>query len=144
MTYVPEDIEVRRNALALHKAMREAEKALPSRWEPNETRDAELQALDDEYERKKAEVFARYSVSPEAEAAAAAARAAYTEAPGGTIYETYNGDAVICALSGAPIWEDDEIVEDHETNETFLRAAVGLPPRPAVAEEDEEELEEAA
>ncbi|HVZ35832.1 MAG TPA: hypothetical protein VG963_25570, partial [Polyangiaceae bacterium] len=34
-----------------------------------------------------------------------------------------------CALSGVPLWKDDEIVEDTETGEKYLRVALGLPPR---------------
>lgn len=46
---------------------------------------------------------------------------------------------VRCALSGVPLFEDDEIMEDPETGEAILRCLV-LPPRPA----EDEECEEAA
>lgn len=42
-----------------------------------------------------------------------------------------------CAKTGVVLLEDDEIVEDEETGEKFLRAALGLPPRET--EEDEAE-----
>jgi len=45
------------------------------------------------------------------------------------------GDPEICAASGVAIWKDDEVVEDLETGEVFLRSALGLPQRPDVVEE---------
>lgn len=65
----------------------------------------------------------------------------------GSLKEDYNGDAVVCAASGVPVWEGDEIVEDPLTDEVFLRAAVGLPPRAiteGTAEEGEDEDAESA
>jgi hypothetical protein len=46
-----------------------------------------------------------------------------------------------CGKSGVVLLESDEIVEDPESGEIFLRSALGLPPRP---EEKDDELEEAA
>lgn len=155
MGYVPEDIEVRRNALALHKAMREAQEAaesvaeadLPPEGEAEEkaARDAYYAARKAAEEKYDAEVIAinqKYlgdSSKPALDAAASAARSAYYDAEGAGLLEDGDGDAVLCAASGAPIYDTDEIVEDPETGETFLRAALGLPARPA-----DEVYEEAA
>ena len=52
-------------------------------------------------------------------------------------YENYDSPAVMlgdddlpvyCALSGAPVFDDDEIIEDPSTGEIVLRCLV-LPPR---------------
>lgn len=49
-----------------------------------------------------------------------------------------NQDAIRCALSGVPMHEDDEYLEDPETDEMVLRCFTGLPPR------ETEEMEDAA
>ena len=46
-----------------------------------------------------------------------------------------------CAKSGVVILESDELLYDEDTDEYFLRSALGLPPRPVKVEE---EIEEAA
>jgi hypothetical protein len=43
-----------------------------------------------------------------------------------------------CALTGEPLLEDDEVIEDRETGELVLRAAL-LPPRPDRPEEPQED-----
>lgn len=57
----------------------------------------------------------------------------------------YEGEPIRCELSGLPIIEGDECVEDHTTGEIWLRSALGLPPRPEVDEieetDDESEFE---
>lgn len=58
-----------------------------------------------------------------------AALAVYEAAPGTNPLIGPDGEVVYCALTGVPIWEDDEIVEDPETDQVFLRAALGLAPR---------------
>lgn len=155
MSYVPEDIEVRRNALALHKAMREALEAaqavdigdLPADGEAeakaarvayNEERD-KLYAAFCEKMRLINEKYLGPNEKSALDAAAQTARSAYYDAAGDGLLEDGDGDAVLCAASGAPIYDTDEIVEDPETGETFLRAALGLPARPA-----DEVYEEAA
>lgn len=52
-----------------------------------------------------------------------------------------DGGAVRCALSGIPVWEDDEFLEDSETGEIILRCFTDLPPR---VSEEADEVEEAA
>jgi hypothetical protein len=47
-----------------------------------------------------------------------------------------------CAKTGVVLLESDEIIEDVETGEVWLRSALGLPPRPEQA--DGEGIEEAA
>lgn len=61
------------------------------------------------------------------------AKKAYADHPL-TVFDTYDGDVMRCAKSGIIIVDGDEYVEDLETNETFLRSALGLPPRPEEAE----------
>lgn len=58
------------------------------------------------------------------------------------------GGVLRCAISGVPLTVTDEIVEDNETGEVWLRSALGLPPRdPELVEqedtEDESEFEDA-
>lgn len=47
-----------------------------------------------------------------------------------------------CAKSGLVLFDEDEVIIEHETGEVFLRAALGLPPRPVDDDEDEYEDEE--
>lgn len=59
------------------------------------------------------------------------------------------GEVARCVISGVPITPDDEIVEDTETGEVWLRVALGLPPRAAELVdreeiEDDSEFEDAA
>lgn len=49
---------------------------------------------------------------------------------------------VRCAKSGVVLLEEDEVVEDTEAGEAFLRVALGLPPRPV--DPDDEADDEAA
>jgi hypothetical protein len=56
-----------------------------------------------------------------------------------TTEDDYNEIPLKCAKSGVVILDDDETVVDEGTGEVFLRAAVGLPPRPQEAEEGQEE-----
>ena len=138
ITFTPEDLEDRKNAYALHVAWRAAARATPGRWEPNAERDAEMEQLDEEYERRKNEIYAKYAPSQTAELAVQQAEQAYRDAPGDALMEDYQNNAVLCAATGIPIWESDEIVEDNETGQVFLRAALGLPPRPADDEDEQE------
>jgi hypothetical protein len=48
-----------------------------------------------------------------------------------------------CAVSGVALLTGDETVRDDETGDTYLRCAVGLPPRPP-EEVEEPEKKEAA
>lgn len=154
----PEDAETRRNALALHKAWREAEKAYEESGEDEpelpEAGRAEIDLVWAEFRLKMkeltdirdariAEIHGKYlpNAPSKLRAAMEAAEQAYMDAPGDGLLENgWKGEAVICAKSGLPIYDTDEIVEDNETGEYFLRAALGLPPRPV----EEEEVEEAA
>ena len=47
-----------------------------------------------------------------------------------------------CVVCGIPVWDTDEFLEDPETGDLVLRAAIGLAPRP-VDEDDAEESEAA-
>lgn len=49
-----------------------------------------------------------------------------------TVFESDDGRALRCALTGVVIVDGDECVEDLETSEVFLRSALSLPPRPLV------------
>lgn len=154
MTWEPEDAEIRRNALALHKAMRAAEDAYGKSDETDRLPpegEAELRAVDadyyarsgalrDEHRAKYDAVMAKYAPpGTTLKSIWEGAERAYMDAPGDALAENDDGDAVICAKSGLPIFETDEVVEDPDTGEVFLRAALGLPPR-----KDQDELEEAA
>ena len=48
-----------------------------------------------------------------------------------------------CERTGIPICEGDEVVEDLETGEVWLRAALGLPARDILDDEDPEEVDQA-
>ncbi len=156
MTWTPEDAEIRRNALRLFKESEAASAAaadsvmfgtLP------EDAQAKINELEDKYaldqhklrdELRMAIDAIRRQYEPADMAAlkakADAAAQAYEEAPGPAIMTTWDDEPVICAASGLPIWEDEETIRDDETDEIFIRAALGLGPRPVV----EEDLEEAA
>lgn len=54
-----------------------------------------------------------------------------------TVWEDNNYVPERCAKSGVTLLNSDEIIADEQTGETWLRAALGLPPRPI--EEDEQE-----
>lgn len=79
--------------------------------------------------------------------AARAARESYLDGAGGTILEDDCGDPVCCALSGAPIYETDEIIE---IGDNTILAALFIPDgviaqlRGDDETEEDEEIEEAA
>ena len=56
------------------------------------------------------------------------------------VLEGNDGNAMRCERTGIPICEGDETVEDLETGEVWLRAALGLPARDIL--DDEEEVTE--
>lgn len=154
MTWTPEDAEIRRNALALHKAMRAAEQAYGDSDETDSLPpdgEAELRAVDadyyarsgalrDEHRAKYDAVMAKYArPGTTLKSIWEGAERAYMDAPGEALREDDDGNAVICAKSGFPIFETDRIVEDPDSGEIFLRAATDLPPP-----REEDDLEEAA
>lgn len=53
------------------------------------------------------------------------------------VLEGSDGNAMRCERTGIPICEGDETVEDLETGEVWLRAALGLPARDILDDEDE-------
>ena len=59
------------------------------------------------------------------------AAGAYEDYDSPAIMTDEDDDPVICALSGAPVFDDDEIIEDPSTGEIVLRCLV-LPPRSEV------------
>lgn len=69
------------------------------------------------------------------------ARVRYADHPVSLLVDD-DGEVRRCAKTSIPIVEDDEVVEDLDTGEIWLRSAVGLPPRDAVV--DDEAAEEAA
>lgn len=74
--------------------------------------------------------------------AAEAAKAAYdAHTNREMLIESDEAEPDVCAKSGAPLFNDDEIVEDSETGEMFLRSELDLPPRVV---EDEDDLADAA
>ena len=75
--------------------------------------------------------------------ASVAAREAYDQFDCPEIELDGDGAPVLCALTGVPIFEDDEVLRDNETGEVFLRSTVGVPARVIVEEAEGEELEDA-
>lgn len=71
------------------------------------------------------------------------ARDAYADHPL-TVFEANDGSVLRCGITGVPIISGDEYVEDLETGECFLRSALGLPPRPDMVVQAEEEDEDEA
>ena len=55
-----------------------------------------------------------------------------------TVYEDDREVPERCAKSGIVLLDSDEVVEDTETGEVWLRSALGLPPRPEFPDEIEE------
>ena len=83
----------------------------------------------------------------EATVAANAAYNAYAEsieAP--EMLTTYNNEPIRCAKTGVILFESDEYIRDYETDEHWLRSALGLPARPPeeVEEDEDDNIEEAA
>lgn len=78
------------------------------------------------------------------EAARDAADDAYNDLPSPALAVGYysNSTKYRCVVCGVPLWDTDEYLEDGETGDMVLRAAIGLPPRPV--EEDAEPLAETA
>lgn len=158
MTWTPEDAEIRRNALALFKAWKEAEKNFEDSGEedepslPDEARDR-ISKANEAYWQKHAELRKAHDAelsAIEAEFRPAGpsvlravrdrAEEAYNNAPGDAILTDWKDEPIFCAKSGVVLFETDEYIEDTETGEHFLRAALGLPARPV----EDEEVEEAA
>lgn len=86
-------------------------------------------------------IYEAEPVSPEVVAVRTASKAAdlaYEAFDAPSVMTDGEGEVVRCAKTDVPIFEDDEVVDDPETGETFLRSALGLPPRPADPSEEEE------
>lgn len=150
-----EDAETRREALRLYLIYQEADKAheaaggaYPDVPEEASRRIREISntyhdtanQLREKYEADVDAVEAQYRAPSPLREVRDAASAAYEASPGPGLLTDYDDDPVLCAKTGLPIWATDEIVEDPETGETFLRAALGLPARAI----DADEIEEAA
>lgn len=67
------------------------------------------------------------------------AEAAYDAMEGGALLVGDGGVPVRCKISGVPVWTTDEALEDYDTGEVVLRAAIGLPPRPIDEDADGDE-----
>lgn len=156
MTWQPEDAEIRRNALALHKAWRAAEEAYNASDEdeggdvPQEAHD-EIRAANAAYYEKQSamrkehqarcdEIMKKYAKAPTPlKAAMDQAEIAYEQAKGPALREDDDGNAVVCAVSGLPIWDTDDVLSDEYSEEFVIREAIGLPSKPA-----DDDVEEAA
>lgn len=117
-----------------------ADKYAPQLRELRQKRDAEITAANEEINGRVDELRRKRDAEyPFAalEAAAKAAKTANNDFDAPCLDTDENGDVVCCALSGVPLFEDDEVVEDSETGEKILRVLV-LPPRPS-DEDDEDE-----
>lgn len=157
MTYEVTDRAERENALALYTAAQELQDKFDAMEEPEHTPEVqakldelwsalrrEQQEARDRYDEKQKEILAA-APNQDGERAAIeaqleAAWAAYDGAAGPAVM-IEDDQPVRCIITGVPLWEDDEVFEDPETGEKALRAAIGLPPRPALAEETEEDEE---
>lgn len=73
--------------------------------------------------------------------AVAEAHMAYSRHPVSLLLDD-DGDVQRCAATGIPITIHDETVEDVDTGEIWLRAALGLPPREG--EDEGDDIEDAA
>jgi hypothetical protein len=58
------------------------------------------------------------------------------------VLEGNDGNAMRCERTGIPICEGDETVEDLETGEVWLRAALGLPARDILDDDPEEVMDD--
>ena len=76
-------------------------------------------------------------------ALADAALGTYESDPNPPLMIGHDSKVLCCAKSGVPLFESDEMVEDIETQELFLRSALGLPPRPKEVEAQADFQEEA-
>lgn len=66
-----------------------------------------------------------------------AARDAYEDFESPELMTDWHDNVIHCGVCDAPLWVDDEVLEDAHTGEMFLRVALGLPAR---AQDDEPEL----
>lgn len=157
------DVADREESARLYEAMRAAEhesrRAKDAQWqaEVSGVAQEELAALRQAYETKRDELSAWLDgerarilgtgTTHEVEAAEDAAISAYEDAPGGSIMEGDDGLPLRCALSGAPLWESDQIVEFGGQS---ILACVLLSPEQIEAlgggadDEDDDEIEDAA
>lgn len=116
----PDNMEERLEALRLYEIFRAAEDARDDA--PNSMPHDEYKALD---------------------GAADAAHQAYEDHPTPALIERFEDSQIVrCGITGVPLFETDEILEDCHTGEMFLRSALGLPPRPA--EEEGQEMPDMA
>jgi hypothetical protein len=114
------DLNKRNEALKLWEACLAADTEKLDAEENDDIDDAAFEALG-----KKAETAAK----------------AYDDHPTPALMESYDGDSVLrCALSGAPLYDTDELLEDTHTDQYFLRSALGLPPRPKEEISADEEM----
>ena len=139
------DLAEREEAVRLYVAMVSANEAAsastPDESDASDDQRAQITAIEDEYDRKQQELEAwfdgarkRVLASGNADLAllndyALVARQKYADPPTPALALDDDENPVRCAKSGAPIYEDDEFVEDGETGEIWLRAALGLPSR---------------
>lgn len=137
-----ENLNEREEAARLLNAYRDATEAYVAeeRKRPPLTQDQHerLTALNERYAAEKMEILGHDQGLQDLSEAEEAALDAYNVHEL-TLLEDEDGRPLRCAISRAPICDYDEIVEDPETGETFLRSATGLPPREDIVYEDEEE-----
>jgi hypothetical protein len=132
------DLLEREEAARLLTAYRDAIDAQRNDEYPPDVQ-ARLDVIQAEYEKARIAVLAGYRRELHAgiEAAIAKTMNAYMSHPMAML-EDDEGRPVRCAKSNIPILVDDEVVEDSETGETYLRSALGLPLR-AIEEDDADE-----
>lgn len=155
------DADIRRQAAALYMAWYKADQAYDAHVEAHDTMrlsddvEARIAAIEDACHAqvhvlraaseseisaiREAAVPGSAAIEAQLKAVADAASDAYDEFDSSAIELDADGHPVLCALSGVPIFEDDEVLRD-DAGQVVLRSVVGLPPRP-VEEEDEVENE---
>ncbi len=160
MTYVPEDLAAREAAaatLAEIADLKEKRRSMREQCDVSNLPD-EVRAKVEEIEAAQAvemeeaarrsrlairDVFLAHGlITPEyveVEEALERAAGAYNELEGPSLLTGEGGIPLRCKISGVPVWSTDEILEDFETNEVVLRAAIGLPPRPVDEDADGDE-----
>lgn len=157
------DLAERENAAALFEAAAAADEAYErhrrASWgvEKPQEQVVAMRELRDEYERRRTDLAMWFEGERQRivgvteldrlEEAANAAHQAYQEATGGAMLEDDDGGrAVRCALSGVPLYEQDEIIEigGKQILATVLLTPEQISALTAEDHEDEDEVEEAA
>lgn len=129
-------LEERQRWALIHKRREELEERSfairkPMFDEINEARRESIARQAREFKATEDAITARHESHPDLKAIETerSALAVEIDAVGLEVSWNEDGEYPICALTGLPILEDDEVLVDNETGEQFLRAALPVPPR---------------